>query len=310
MGIFSKLFGKNVCHRCGISLPVIRERQTLAEGMNNEVVMFMTGMTHHDKDSIKLAFECRGCQKIYCSTCARLKLDFVENTAASASIDLQCSCGSRQFATLMLKSSLNRMRKFPSIEKEKRRVQYHSEASNKPKLTYGIQPMDETIKYVDELPPGLDFVVFFEIDRGILSIPKELGLPWSTTPAIVAVNPDGGKIQNYVSYIDKYFPDSNQSANDNLRVRIARLSNGGFEYSVQADFVRHKSYPAAGGIRLLHGHFDPIISEEFATALLFTESVKKCLGMIVSIGVGSDPKNSRIKRTLVFSNQRVFTAGY
>jgi len=308
MGILSKLFGKNKCHRCGISLSVIRGRQTLAEGLNNEVVMFVTGMAHHDKDSIKFAFECRGCQKIYCSKCARLKLDFVENSAASASIDLNCECGSRQFATLMLKGSVNRMGKISSSES--RRVRRHSETPQKPRLTYGILPMDETIKYIDELPPGLDFVVSFEPDLGILTVPKELGMPWSTTPSIVAVNSDESKIQKFVSYINKYFPDSDKSANDNLRVRIVKLSNGGFEYSIQADFVRHKNYPAAGGIRLIHGHYVPVIPEELVVAQVFLESIKKCIGMIVSIGVGSNPKNSRINRSLLFSNQRVFTAGY
>lgn len=304
MGILNRLFGKSRCNRCGKTMKLPHNRKTLLQDRNRDVAMFKPGI-EYKKDSLNLAFECRNCHKIYCSTCARMKLDFVESTAASASIDLKCDCGSREFATMLLKDTSNQTD--DNFLKESLRP---PEISRKPKLTYGIKPMDETIKYIDKLPPGLDFTIQFGTDLGTFSIPTELGMPWSTTPYIIALNTDEDKIQQYVSYIDKYFPDSKDSANDNLRVRIAKKSNGGFDYSVQADFVRHQDYPTSGGIRLLHGHFDPIMDEEFNFAKEFTESIKKCVAVIVTIGVGTNLKDHQPKRMLFFTNQRVFTAGY
>ncbi|MEW6744458.1 MAG: hypothetical protein AB1486_17020 [Planctomycetota bacterium] len=53
--------------------------------------------------SLKMAFKCRKCAKIYCSECAKCKQDYVGRSAASASMDLECDCGSREFAAVMLR---------------------------------------------------------------------------------------------------------------------------------------------------------------------------------------------------------------
>jgi hypothetical protein len=52
--------------------------------------------------SLKMAFKCRRCAKVYCQTCAKYKHDYVGRSAAASSMSLQCDCGSTEFEPLPL----------------------------------------------------------------------------------------------------------------------------------------------------------------------------------------------------------------
>ena len=102
MSIFSNLFGGGTkCHRCGKGLSFQGDSPGV-EGRGSGVAVLMTGM-EGKMGSLQMAFKCRHCGKLYCPTCAEFKQDFVGRSASSASFSLECDCGSREFAPMMMK---------------------------------------------------------------------------------------------------------------------------------------------------------------------------------------------------------------